>query len=158
MPQPEDIRDVMSDLLGVRVSVDKRRGVPSRTSPSIDVDLSWVTGRYIDDRGGLIGACIADLGLAASAGAALAMIPRGVADESITAGHLSEPLRENFHEVISVVSSMLNGASVPYLRLDDVVDGLPDDVAELLGRATTYRQYDVTILGHGTGVLVLVGS
>jgi hypothetical protein len=154
LPIPEDIRDFLADLLGVAVAVDKRSVQIGALLPD---DRRWISGRYIDDHGYLIGACIADLPLAASAGAALAMIPAIAAADGVTAGRLEGPLRDNFHEVVSVVSAMLNIIGAPHLRLADVVDGVPPDVVELMERASAHKQYDVTIVGQAGGTLALVG-
>lgn len=160
LPLPEDIRDFLRHLLGVAVAVDKRPVTScagARGVAALPAGRSWVSGRYIDDEGQLIGACIADLSLAASAGAALAMIPSTVAADGVEAGRLEGALRDNFHEVVSVVSAMLNGIGAPHLRLADVVDGVPPDVADMLQRASAHRQYEVTIVGQSGGTLALVG-
>ncbi|MCU1358938.1 MAG: hypothetical protein JWN99_227 [Ilumatobacteraceae bacterium] len=154
LPIPEDIRDFLGDLLGVSVAVDKRSLTASTSLPS---ERSWVSARYVDDHGVLVGACIADLPLAASAGAALAMIPATAASEGVAAGRLEGALRDNFHEVVSVVSAMLNVISEPHLRLADVVDGVPHDVAQLMAQASAHKQYDVTIVGQAGGTLALIG-
>lgn len=154
LPIPEDIRDFLGDLLGVAVAVDKR---PVAGDARLPADRCWVTGRYIDDDDRLVGACIADLPLATSAGAALAMMPATAVTECVAAGRLDGPLREHFHEVVSVVSAMLNVLSEPHLRLADVVDGVPDDVAGLLVSASALKHYDVTIVGQSGGTLALVG-
>lgn len=152
MPIPEAVRDFLGDLLGKPVSVTKR--------PVADFDLDeqvWLTGRFVDDAGVLIGACVADLSLAANAGAALAMISAQVAKEAVAAGVLADNLRENFYEVVNIVSALLNGPSVPHLRLGELVDGVPADVVELAARAAGRKHYDVTIVGYDGGVLALIG-
>jgi hypothetical protein len=159
LPIPEDIRDFMRDLLGVAVSVDKRRIDPSCIgTAALPADRCWVTGRYIDDDGALVGACVADLPLAASAGAALAMMPTSVVAECVKSGCLEGALRDNFHEVVSVVSAMLNGTGDAHVRLADVVDDVPPDVVELFMRATAHKQFEVTIVGQLGGTLALVGA
>lgn len=155
MPIPEDVRDFLGDLLGKPVSVSKK---PVTDLSEIDLEEeTWVTGLYVNDKNALIGACIADLKLAANAGAALAMISEQVAKESIAAGQLADNLRENFYEVVNIVSALLNGPSVPHLRLTEMVDGIPDDVIELSKRAAGNKRYDVTIVGYDGGTLGLIG-
>lgn len=155
MPIPEDVRDFLGDLLGKPVSVSKK---PVTDLAEIDLDEEkWVTGLYVNDKNALIGACIADLKLAANAGAALAMISEQVAKEAISAGELGENLRDNFYEVVNIVSALLNGPSVPHLRLTEMVDGIPDEVLELAKRAAGNKRYDVTIVGYDGGTLGLIG-
>jgi hypothetical protein len=152
MPIPEDVRDFLGSLLGRSVSVAKK--------PVTDFDLEeqkWVTGLYVSKQDKLIGACVADLKLAANAGAALAMIPKVVAQEQIAKGELEEGLRENFYEVVNIVSAMLNSPSVPHLRLTEMVDGIPDEVIELSKKASGNKRYDITIVDYDGGCMGLIG-
>ena len=154
MPIPEDVRDFLGDLLGKPVSVSKR---PVADLSEVEPEEKWLTGLFVNDKNALIGACIADLTLAANAGAALAMISEQVAKEAVTAGELGENLRDNFYEIVNIVSALLNGPSVPHLRLTEVVDGIPDEVVELSKRAAGNKRYDITIVGYEGGVLGLIG-
>lgn len=155
MPIPEDVRDFLGDLLGKAVSVSKK---PVSDLAEIDLtDEKWVTGLYVNKKDLLIGACIAELTLAANAGAALAMISHQVAKEAVESGELGENLRDNFYEVVDIVSALLNGPSVPHLRLTELVDGIPDEVIELSRHANGNKRYDVTIVGYQGGTLGLIG-
>ena len=115
----------------------------------------WETAK---DDGTLGGACIADLSLAASAGAALAMMPTVVAKESVDAGELSEGLRDNFYEVANILSRLLNGPSVPHLRISELTPGVPDHVLELKGKAAGLKHYDVTIVDYAGGSMALLAA
>jgi hypothetical protein len=152
LPLPEEVGDFLAGLLGQAVTASTRRDV------EFSDDAQLVTGRYHDDRSRLLCACVADLPLAASAAGALAMMPRGSVDEAVEAGQLGASLEENFHEVANIMSKFLNGPSVPHVRLVDVVDGLPDDAAGLVGAAVRRRDYDVTIVGYPGGRLTLLAS
>ena len=152
MPIPEDIRDFLSDLLGKPVAVSKGQKL------SFDDPTRFVTGVYIEDDGTLGGACIADLSLAASAGAALAMMPTVVAKESVDAGELSEGLRDNFYEVANILSRLLNGPSVPHLRISELAAGVPDQVMELSGKAAGLKHYNVTIVDYAGGSMSLLAA
>ena len=152
MPIPEDIRDFLSDLLGKPVAVSKGQKL------SFDDPTRFVTGIYIEDDGTLGGACIADLSLAASAGAALAMMPTVVAKESVDAGELSEGLRDNFYEVANILSRLLNGPSVPHLRISELAAGVPDQVMELSGKAAGLKHYNVTIVDYAGGSMSLLAA
>jgi len=154
MPIPEDVRDFLGDLLGKPVSVSKR---PVADLSEVEPEEKWVTGLFVNDKNALIGACVADLKLAANAGAALAMISDQVAKEAVAAGELGENLRDNFYEIVNIVSALLNGPSVPHLRLTEMVDGIPDEVVELSKRAAGNKRYDITIVGYEGGVLGLIG-
>ena len=152
MPIPEDVRDFLSDLLGKPVAVSKGQKL------SFDDPTRFVTGIYIEDDGTLGGACIADLSLAASVGAALAMMPTVVAKESVDAGELSEGLRDNFYEVANILSRLLNGPSVPHLRISELAAGVPDQVMELSGKAAGLKHYNVTIVDYAGGSMSLLAA
>lgn len=153
MPIPEDVRDFLGDLLGKPVSVTKCSAIDFGEEPE-----RFVTGLYVNDKNQLIGACISDIPLAATTGAALAMMPAAVAKEAVDAGKLEEGLRDNYYEVVNILSRLLNGPSVPHLRLTEVVDGVPEDVLQLAEKAKGRKHYDVTVVGYSGGKLGLIGS
>jgi hypothetical protein len=153
MPIPEDVRDFLADLLGKPVSVSKASRIDVATEPE-----RFVTGVYIEDNGKLGGACITDLPLASSTGAALAMMPPIVAKESVEAGQLSEGLHDNFYEVANIFSRLLNGPSVPHLRISELVPGIPEEVLALAEKATGRKHYDVTIVDYVGGKMVLLAA
>ncbi|MGD9701953.1 MAG: hypothetical protein AB7Q42_16040 [Acidimicrobiia bacterium] len=153
MPIPEDVRDFLADLLGKPVSVSKATRIDLEEEPE-----SFVTGVYVEDDGKLGGACIAGLTFAASAGAALAMMPVVVAKEAISAGELPESLHDNFYEVANIMSSILNGPSVPHLRITSLVPGIPDEVRTLAANAAGRKHYDVTIVDYVDGKMVLLAA
>ena len=153
MPIPEDVRDFLGDLLGKPVSVTKASQIDFNDEPE-----QYVTGLYVDDHDRLIGAFIADIPLAATTGAALAMMPAAVAKEAADKGKLEEGLRDNFYEIVNILSRLLNGPSVPHLRLTELVDGVPGDVLQLIEKAKGRKQYDVTVVGYAGGKMSLIGA
>ncbi len=153
MPVPETVRDFFTDLLGKGVSVDKRAEIELDGDDDV-----WVCGVFVEDDGTVGGACVADLQLASYAGAALAMIPKPVAEESIAAGELAEGLIENFHEVANILTALLNGPSVAHLKIRELTTGVPDDVRDLIVRAAGRRSFDLTVTDYGSGRLALYAS
>jgi len=153
LPIPEEVSDLLADLLGKPVSVSK-----SNEIDLTDETVDFVTGRYLDDRERLMCACIADVSLAATAGAALALIPREVVTQAVESGELGESLRDNYYEVLNILSQFLNGPTVPHVRLADLVDGVPEDAGRLLTAATRRKDYEVTVVGYPGGRLTLLGT
>jgi hypothetical protein len=154
LPQPEGIRDFFTLLLGRRTTAKK---APVRDLAMIDPRAErWVSALYLTEDDELLGACVAEIALAANAGAALAMITPGVARESVAAGTLSPALHENYLEVADIVSVLLNEATIANVHLEHVVDGIPPEVLELVGRAKSCRVYDVRIEGYGGGAFCLI--
>ena len=153
MPIPEEVGEFLTSLLGTGVAVSKT-GAPDLD----DEPERWFTARYLDDHDRLAGACIADLGLAASAGAAIAMVPAPVAKESIDTGALAEGLEENFYEVANIITRLLNGPSVPHLRITELVAGVPEDLRALVDEAAGKKHYAVTINGYPGGTMTLLAG
>lgn len=150
MPTPEAVSDFLGDLVGKPIAADKRAEIDLD-----DADRRWWSALFVEDDGAVGGACVADLALCSYAGAALAMIPKPVADESIAGGELSETLHENFHEVANILTALLNGPSVPHLKIHELVPGVPDVVRDLVLRAAGRRAFDVRITDYGSGIIAL---
>lgn len=150
MPIPESVREYLGDLLGRSVEVDKRRrdlDIDGEDAPSL------VTVTYVDDVGVTRGACLAELPLAGTCGAALAMMPAGAVTDAVKADRLSETLAENWFEVANVLSRLLNGPAVSHLRVGALHVGVPDDVRTLTDGAAVRRTFTVTVMGYPGGSL-----
>ena len=145
LPDPEALRTLFRDLLELPTTVGKRAVAPLPTG-------ALVTARYLDDRDRLVLACVADLELAVAAGSALGMVGAPVATDALRRGEIRGALFDHYYEVANVVSSLLNGPKTPHLRLDDVVNGVPDDVVGLAASGSQ-RQYTVG-LGPTRGQLL----
>jgi hypothetical protein len=147
IPIQEAVRDFFTDLLG--------RGVAASKRTPLDYDDPLVVGRYLDDDGELAALLVSDIDFAAISGAALAMIPKVVADEAIKMGEVNETLFDNFREVVNVFSSLLNAPSTPHLVLKNLErhpDGT-EDLREVMTAPSRQRTFDVTIEGYGSGCL-----
>jgi len=154
VPIQEDIRDLLGDLLGRGVAVDK-------TTPlQLDEDAAGAVASYVtaDDELGAL--CVCDAGFAVLAGAALVMVPANVAQEQVRAGVLEEQHLEIAHEVANILSRLLNTPRTPHLRLralDPLPGEVPGDVARLLAGPEFRRDFVATIEGYGEGrVSILV--
>jgi hypothetical protein len=153
LPIPEELSDFLTDLLGKPVSVAKAEEVDFA-----DDSVAFVTGRYVDDKDRLMCACIADLSLAATSGAALALIPSEVVAEAVGAGELGEALRDNYYEVVNILAQFVNGPTVPHVRLADLVQGVPAEATRLMTAAGRRKDYEVTVVGYPGGHLTLLGT
>lgn len=153
MPIPERVGEFLTDLVGRSVIAENRNELDFDAD-----DTAFHSAVYVDDDGRVAGACVSDLGFAAYSGAALAMIPKPVAAESIAAGELNETLTENFHEVANIVTALLNGPSNAHLKMRDVVVGVPQEVRDLVLRAAGRRQYTVTVNDYGSGSFALYAA
>ena len=121
-----------------------------------DGDDVWFTGVFIEDDETVSGAYITDLPMAAFAGASLAMIPKPVAEDAISSGELPESLRENVAEVANIASALLNSPVFPHLRMRDFVDGIPDEVRDLIVKANGRRDLQLSVDDYGDGRVALL--
>lgn len=144
LPIPEDVRDLLADLTGRATAVDSDRTLDVKTLP--------VVARYEGDGGVLLAVSAWAPALAAAAGGALAMVPRGQVEEAASTGELNELLMECFHEVANIASRWLHTSTTPHLKLVAVRVGWEADEVELVdsGRA---RCFTATIDGYGGGKL-----
>lgn len=155
LPARASFRDLLRDLVGQPVTV--------RPGPALVLDRarpSYLAG-YRFDQGGAAAMAVADLTLAAAAGAAIGMMPpKETLAEVTEAGALDGDLLEFFHEVVNVAARLLNSPSTPHVVLRSL-DAVPGEVAEDLAAIATQpsvrHDWTVTIEGYGEGRLALLG-
>jgi hypothetical protein len=144
LPLPEDVRNLLADLTGRAVAVDSDR--------ALDVSQLPIIARYEGDDGVLLAVSAWAPGIAASAGGALAMVPRGQVEDAVSSGELNELLMECFHEVANIASRWLHSSTTPHLKLAAVRVGWEADELELAGTGRA-RCFTATIDGYGGGAL-----
>ena len=151
MPIQEAIRDLISDLLGKGVAVDK-------TSPiEFEDDTIGAVSDLITDDGRLAVILIADLPLIANIGASLTLVPVIVAQDSVRKNRLEEEmLLENYGEVINVMSRIFNTPSTPHLRYKEtkiLPAELPPEITALRETYAARRTFAIKVEGYGEGRL-----
>ncbi|WP_296602027.1 hypothetical protein [Nocardioides sp.] len=152
LPDRKLIKDVFEGLLGRDVAVGD--GTPI----SLDAPRP-VVATYIDPHHQLAFLAVMDLPLAAYAGAALALIPKGGAEAAIEDGVLPDNLFENVSEILNVLAAPIGEASGVHQRLSTTLapaDPLPPHIASCA--ATVGAREDVTleVAGYGSGTLSIV--
>jgi hypothetical protein len=154
IPIQEAVRDLVADLIGRPVAVDK---VSDRIA---DEDMG-VIGVYRDDAGGLQAVVPFDRALATVLGGGLVMVPEVVVKEHLKKGELPENLVENAWEVLNIMSSLLNREGVEHVALaerPEAWDQLGDDVKALIESPVRQRWFMMTVPGYGTGQLGFVAA
>jgi hypothetical protein len=148
LPPAELVGRLIAGLIGRSVTVDK---VPP---PNLDLTEPMTVAAYVRDSG-LIGAvAVSDLALTAQLGAALAMVPAGVANEAIELGALPDDLVENHREIVNVAARLFNRANLPHVKLRDVdvtPTTLPGDVNGLLSGFKERLAMEIETEGYGVG-------
>lgn len=148
LPPPASLANLLRDLFGRAVTAKKAAG-PFPAGPR-------VVGAYTRDDGTLSAVCALDLQLSAHLGAALTMLPAGVAEEAIKAGALSPALLESVHEVLNVASRWFNQPKAPRVVLKEVhVAALPPPVEALVQKPPKTTDVELTIQGYKGGRLAL---
>ncbi|MFP4311645.1 MAG: hypothetical protein ACLFS9_06640 [Nitriliruptoraceae bacterium] len=155
LPARASFRDLLRDLVGQSVTV--RPGSPLTLTPDRP---SYLAG-YRFDAGEAAAMAVADLTLAAAAGAAIGMMPpQETLAEVEESGGLEGDLLEFFHEVVNVAARLLNSPSTPHVALkslDPVPGEVAEDLAEMATTPSVRHDWTVTIEGYGEGKLALLG-
>jgi len=151
LPNAKDVRDLLEGLLGRDVDV-------TTGGAMVDPGAAGgaLVGVYVDARLGLRALVVADLALAARAGAAIALMPAGAAEVAIEEEQLSEALYENAYEILNVTASLFNAEGAPHVRLDRCYapgEPLPSDVAAYVLAYVRRLDLDATVKGYGAGRL-----
>jgi hypothetical protein len=149
VPIQEDVRDILVTLLGRPASVDK-----TKSKLVLDDENVGVIEEFITREDKIDAICMYDREFTVRAGAAIVMIPAAAAEDDLKAGGLPENHVECAHEVVNVLSRLLNSASTPHLRLGKthrLPCELPDDVTKIMAAPEFRRDFVVFIDGYGEG-------
>jgi CheY-like chemotaxis protein len=153
LPPPHRVKELLEGLLSRKVQL--RPGDPVLPTSSARA----VVGSYVDDQLRLVAVVVADVALAAHAGAALGLLPAAAANEGIASGTLTAAIALNAAEVLNVSARLLNTPGQRHVRLYEIhspTDALPGDVSALLRSFGARLDVVVDIAGYGGGGLSLV--
>jgi hypothetical protein len=154
LPVREAVADLLGDLLGRQVAVQRVESGLSVSSPG---PLSVANFCY--DGGRLAAVGLADRAFGAYSSAALAQLPPDLATQAAGSG-LDDDLREFLYEVLDVLSRLLNSSSTPHVVLRDVRETpreqLMGDTRALLAYPAGRQHYLVDVDGYGAGKLSLL--
>lgn len=153
VPHPKEVRDLFEGILGREIDIAAGEPVVpnERTHASVGV--------FVEDNLALSAVIVADLHLTAFAGAALGLVPRDTALTTLANNYVDETMWENFAEVLSVGSTLLNHDGSPHVRLYASYEpGIlpPADVSGFLQGLGRRLDLTVGIAGYGSGCLSIV--
>ena len=145
LPGGDQLAGLFRDLLGRKVQV---KTATQRLAPE-----GCHVFTYVGPGGETLVLGLANLACAAYAGAALAMIPKGVAEESIRKKKLDDNLRDNFYEVVNVMSGAINAGKDLAVRLQSLTpaSSLTGGEAQKLAAARTRTDFEIDISDYGIG-------
>ncbi len=143
IPETSDLIPLLTALIGKDLSFDS--GVDPLTPAEVEQHLTLFVG---DDDAPLMLAG-GDKAFAYFSGAALAMVPKGRAEDAITAREPDEDLLENYFEVMNVVTRVINDQGGDHVRLIPQSSVVLADLPE----PAKGSGLDVNMDGYGTGKL-----
>ncbi len=152
LPDRKLIKDVFEGLLGRDVAVSD--GSPITLDPPRPV-----VAAYVDPQHNLATVAVMDLPLAAYAGAALALIPRGGAEAAVEDGMLPDNLFENVSEILNVLAAPIGDCAGVHQRLSATFaphDPLPPQIASCAATPGVREDVTLEIAGYGSGTLSVV--
>ena len=155
VPAPKHIKDLFEGLLGRDVSLGDGVPVP------LDARPRPTTAVYVDDNNALSAVALMDFPLTAYSGAALALLPKGGAEDAIDEKDLPPTLLENAAELLNVLAAPIGEASGVHQRLYQTFGPTelpPSDVVVWSARLGAREDVALGIHGYGSGTLSLVAA
>lgn len=151
LPDEEQLSEMITGLLDRRVTV-RRDFVATPLPAAGEVAL------FDDDDGDLAALAVADIGFAAATAAALTLIPVEQVTGAVDEGTLGDSLRDNYYEVVNILSSLLNGNPARHVRLTTTHPlGEPAGVdVDALVAARAPRTFRIEVDGYGSGTFQLI--
>jgi hypothetical protein len=135
-------------------------GLIGRPTPAKKVKVEWVREKcwlsfseFRHPTGELAALFVADLPFCSWSGAALALLPAGLAQDAIKSGKLDQALQDNFAEVANVLTATFRefGERVILGKIQyGSAQLLPEDVRPCVA-APRRLDLEVTITGYGVG-------
>ena len=153
LPAAKDVKDMLTGLVGKQVAVSP--GAPVTPTPDAPVAVAV----YVDPGMAINALCVMDLAASAYTGGALALLPPGGCQDAVEEdGELTGLMVEALHEVVNVLSALLNTPGAPHSKLHKLYpagETLPGDVEGMLA---AFNRIDLAIAipGYGKGALSFV--
>lgn len=152
LPTADAIAKLIASLVG--------KSVTAKSAPILKQPPSGgAVGVCVDDSASVAAVIVADVALAAAAGAALAMIPPAAVQDAVRAGSLPANMADNFREVANIMCSVLTASGGRGVRLADfAVAGVPPAAEAVLGGTGGRLDLDVEVQGYGKGRLAIISA
>ncbi len=147
LPTLNTVERLIHCLLGNQVEA-------RNSAPGPDLTKPHVVASYVDDSNAVQRVLICELGLANSMGAAMSMIPAGVANDATKAGVVAENIASNLGEVLNICVNLFTENSTDRLTFSNLKVCSPKDPAPA---TKTSVKYAIDIPRYTSGNL-LAGS
>jgi hypothetical protein len=153
LPAAKDVKDMLSGLVGKEVSV--ATGAPVTPTPDKPVSVAV----YVDPHMAINALCVLDLGASAYIAGALALLPPGGCQDAVEEdGELTALLAEALHEVVNVLSALLNVPGAPHSKLHKLHAAGEDIPGDVEGMLAAFNRVDfaIDVPGYGKGAISFV--
>ena len=147
LPTLNTVEKMMQCLLGNQVEA-------SNSVPGPDLAKPHVVASYVNDANEVQRILVCELGLANSMGAAMSMIPAGVANDATKAGIVAENIESNLGEVLNICVNLFTENSTGRLTFSNLKVCTPKDPAPAVKQSVKYS-LDIP---RYTGGRLLAGS
>lgn len=153
VPEPKHVSQMLTSLLGMPTSAKKATGAfkPGPRDPALYSAFAAESPEV-----GVV--VITDLAFACRSGAALALIPVGVAEEGVKANAATGELMDNYREVMNVASTLLANATTRarLLEIRSAPGELPTGSIAIVEKPARRLDFDVDLGKYGKGRLALL--
>jgi hypothetical protein len=131
LPTLNTVEKLMQCLLGNQVEA-------RNSAPGPDLNKPHVVASYVDDAQAVQRVLVCELGLANSMGAAMSMIPAGVANDATKAGVVAENIAGNLGEVLNICVNLFTENAPDRLTFKDLQVCGPKNPAPPVKQAVKY--------------------
>ncbi len=152
LPDTESAHALLASLLMPDVEV-------TETPAPIKADTVAVSAVYTNEDGVVGALCLCDAAAANYIGAALSLIPFGVAGDNAKSGVVDGVIRENLHEVLNICVNLFSVGSLPRLVFRDMVgpgQDTPEDIQSALSSFSSRIDFQLDVSRYGTGRMSLL--
>jgi len=152
LPDRKAIRDLFEGLLGRDVEIG------DATPVTFDHPRP-VVATYVDDNYKLTTVAVMDLQLAANAGAAIALVPKGGAEAAIEDLRLPPNLFENAAEILNVLAAPIGDHAGVHVKLSSTFapgEAVPPQVEAVAVTLGAREDVTLDVAGYGSGRLSIV--
>lgn len=147
LPKINDIAQTMTLFLSQNTDIDETEQLMTTADDQLYVF------EYLDDTDQPVAASVCELRFIANAGAAMTMVPAGIAEEAIQTNEVTTTMSDNAYELMNMVSRYLIDSTSPHLRIGKMYKKteLPVTVKTVLEQAAKQRTFSVTVPNYGQG-------
>ena len=152
LPDRKAIKDLFEGLLGRDVSIGD-------AVPIVFDHPRPVVATYVDDKFTLTAVAVMDLQLAANAGAAIALVPKGGAEAAIEDLRLPPNLFENASEILNVLAAPIGDHCGVHVKLSSTFapgETVPPQVESVAVSLGARQDVGLDIAGYGSGRLSMI--